>query len=282
MSNETTSPTTASTTTTKTNLVVGQIVAGTVTKKFDYGCLVKIGDTGDVGLAHIGELAGGSHGNRKKRLAEIEVGKDIAVEVIAIKPPKAGEKRERIALSEKAIQDRAVRDSLVVASAEGAGTTVTGIVTKVYEYGRLVEIVDGPAKGFSALLHAREVVGASREARDAYIASLNVGDSITAEVLKVEEPKEAGQDLRIGLTQRAATERELNAKIVADGKVYKGTAVKNETGGMLVEFGPTGATMVGLLPANEVPSSVKPKSSVRVKIASIDGDTIVLTRHGIK
>lgn len=280
MSNETTSP--IASTTTTTSLVVGQVLPGTVTKKFDYGCLVKLGDTGVVGLVHIGELAGGSYGNRKKRLAAINVGDELAVEVIAIKPPKAGEKRDRIALSEKAIQDRTVRESLVVASASAAGTTVTGVVTKVYEYGRLVEITDGPAKGYSALLHAREVVGATREERDAAIAALNPGDTVVAEVLKVEEPKEAGQDLRIGLTQRAAAERELNAQIVADGKVYKGTAIKNETGGMLVEFGPAGKTLVGLLPSSEVPASVKPKSSVRVKIASIDGDKIVLTRHGIK
>lgn len=280
MSNAAISTTTVPTTT--TNLVVGQVLAGTVTKKFDYGVLVKLGETGVVGLAHIGELAGGSHGNRKKRLAAINVGDELAVEVIAIKPPKEGEKKDRIALSEKAIQDRSVRESLQVASATSAGTTVSGVVTKVYDYGRLVEIVEGPAKGYSALLHAREVVGATREARDAAIAELNIGDTVVAEVLKVEEPKEAGQDLRIGLTQRAGAEREANNRLASDNKVHKGVALKKETGGMLVEFGPANAPMVGLLPSSEVPSSVEPGSSVRVRIASVNGDKIVLTRHGIK
>jgi len=285
MTNATTTTTTAPATTTpatpSTNLVVGQLVAGSIHKLLDYGVLVKVGD--EMTLLKDDQLAGGSHGNRKARRKALKVKDEVAVEVIDVRPPAAGDKsnRMRIRVSERTLQERTVLDTLLGGSEDSAGTTVNVVVKEARKDYVLCAIADGPAAGYLSILHALNVPGSDRKARDKFVADCVAGQTFSAEVLSCEPAKEAHQDLRIALTLTAETARQTKAALADTSKVYKGTAGRSKDGGIEVEFGPADAPMRGILPHAEVPGATKSGMSVRVRIASIDGDRIVLTRRGV-
>jgi ribosomal protein S1 len=187
----------------------------------------------------------------------------------------------RIRVSERTIQDRTVLDALKGGTDEEAGSSVNVMVKEVRKDFVLVEIVDGPAAGYQAILHAINVPGSDRKSRDGWIACCKVGDPLKAEVLSCAPAEDPRFDLRIALTLTAEAARQTKKALADTGRVYKGTAGRSKEGGIEVEFGPSDAPMRGILPSHEVPSATKTGNSVRVRIASIAGDRITLTRKGI-
>lgn len=288
MTNESTTTTPTPAAKPATNLVVGEIRPGKVIKALEYGVLVAI-EGGPICLLHEGALTGGTHANRKARRASLE-GKikarqpeEVAVQVTSIRPPKEGDKsgRDRINVSERAIQESDILSQLKACTETEAGSIVVGVVKELRPYGALIECTEGPAKGYSMMLHASEVPG-DRAQRDAFIASLTVGTPVEAEVLRIEDPADEKFDLRIGLTLVAATRREMSEALGDTDRVYRGKAGKGDKGGIRVEFGNMDNPMVGILPSAEMPAATKFGDTVRVRIARTEGDTIILTRKGIK
>lgn len=224
-------------------IVVGQIVPATVEKKLNFGVLVKLGENGPTGLCHTKELRGGSHHNRKVRFENLNEGDEIAVEVTQIRPPKDGDAngRHRISVSEKVIQDRDVVEGIICGTTEQSGTIVTGTVKEVRSDYVLVNITEGPAAGFIGLLHATKVTGASREERDAKIASYSTGDEITAEAIEV-KPRKKG-DLEISLSLAASDQRD-RVQAILDlagsdseaGAIVKGVVTSRKDYGIFVKI----------------------------------------------
>lgn len=272
---------TTTTATASTNLVEGQLVAGTIHKLLEYGVLVKVGD--EMTLLKDDQFPGGTHANRKTNRKAAKVGDEVAVEVVDIRPPAAGDKnnRMRIRVSQRTIQDRTVLEGLMGGTDEQAGSIVNVVVKEVRKDYVLVEITDGVAAGYQGILHAIHAPGSDRKARDRYIADCKVGEAITAEVLHCQPAEDSRFDLRIALTLTAEATRATKRALSDTSRVYKGTAGRSRDGGVEVEFGSSDAPMVGILPAGEVPGATKKGMSVRVRIASIDGDRITLTRRGV-
>jgi ribosomal protein S1 len=280
MTNATTTNTTTASTPT-TNLVVGQIVTGVVHKALDYGVLVKVGD--EMTLLKDDQFSGGTHANRKARRKAAALKTEITVEVVDIKPPAEGDKsnRMRIRVSERTLQDSAVLAALRGCTETEAGSTVEVTVKDVRKDYVLCAIADGAATGYQAILHAVNVPGSTRPQRDQFVADCKVGDAFTAEVLSINPDKDPRRDLNIALTLVAESARTTKAALSDTSKTYKGTAGRQKDGGLEVEFGPSDSPMRGILPNHEVPAATKTGMSVKVRIASVNGDRITLTRKGV-
>nr|MDZ4837439.1 hypothetical protein [Candidatus Melainabacteria bacterium] len=266
-----------------TKLITGQIVAAQIKEKKDYGVTVKI--DGETALLKADQFAGGCNPGRRAAFSNAKVGDELAVEVVSIRPPSADDKRKvksnRVQVSQRSIQDACVLANLVTATDTTEGTILTGRVKEVRKDFALIELTEGAAAGYLAILHALHVPGADRKIRDRFIETLKVGDVVTGECLKCDKLPEAHVDLRIAITLTAEASRTTKAALQDTTKVYKGTAGRSRDGGIEVVFGPSDAPMTGILPNHEVPHATKNGGSVRVKIASISGDRITLTRKGV-
>jgi ribosomal protein S1 len=278
----TTATTTATPALLPTKLTEGQIVCGKIAKFLDYGVTVVI--DGERALLKDDQFGGGSNSNRRVNRKTAKIGDEIAVEVSSIRPPAADDKSKvksnRIRVSQRSIQDNIVLEALKPATDTEEGTILTGRIHEVRKDFALVELTEGPAAGYLAILHALHVPGSGRPDRDAYIDSLKarVGEIISGECLHCDRAKEAHIDLRIGMTLVAEARRSTRAALSDTSKKYKGKPGRNCPGGIEVTFGPSDAPMVGILPSHEMPSNMGP--SVWVKIASQSGDRIMLTRKG--
>lgn len=268
-----------------TKLTIGQIVPAKVKEVKDYGVTCKVEN--ETVLLKADQFSGGSNGARRARLNACRPGDELAVEVVSIRPPAADDKRKvktnRIQVSERSIQDACVLASVIACTETTVGSTLTGKVSSknLAKGFALVEITEGPATGYLAILHALNVPGADRKARDRFIEQLEVGQTVSGECLHNVRAEEAHVDLRIGITLVAEAARTQKEVLADTSKVFKGTAGRSRDGGIEVVFGPSDAPMTGILPNHEVPNACKSGGSVRVKIASIVGDRITLTRKGI-
>ena len=203
------------------------------------------------------ELAGGTHHNRKVRYDELKVGDEVMVEVTKIRPPKEDDarKRFRFDVSERVIQDESVCDGIVCGTATQKGTEVTGVVVQVHKDYARVRVEGGVAAGFNALLHATEVNLPSRSERDAYIAGLSVGDTVTAEAIEVKTPK--NQDILIGLSLAVSGSRDILSLAGSDdqpGAEVKCTVKSKKDFGAFVTIdeGPA-AGRFGLIHVSQMP-----------------------------
>ncbi len=268
-----------------TKLTIGQIVPAKVKEVKDYGVTAKVDN--ETVLLKADQFSGGCNGARRARLAACRPGDELAVEVVSIRPPAADDKRKvktnRIQVSERSIQDACVLATVLAATESAPGTTLTGKVSSknLVKGFALLEITEGPAAGYLAILHALNVPGADRKARDRFIEQLEIGEIVTGECLHCVRAEEAHVDLRIGITLVAEAARATQEALADTSKVFKGTAGRSRDGGIEVVFGPSDAPMTGILPNHEVPHACKNGGSVRVKIANVSGDRITLTRKGI-
>src|SRR5579883_937830 len=155
-------------------LVVGQILSGKINKVLEYGALVDL-DNGPTTLMNTEAMSGGTFDNRKARRDTLKRGDEVAVEVLRIRPPKPGTKQWRINVSERVLQERAIREQLHGGTDTEPGSIVVGKVKELKDYGVLIEATEGPAIGYSCLLHAVEVSLGDRDERDNFLEALEVG-----------------------------------------------------------------------------------------------------------
>ncbi|PQJ95298.1 30S ribosomal protein S1 [Chromatium okenii] len=156
---------------TRAQLTEGAVLTGTVTSIKDYGAFVDIG--GLEGMIHVSQLAFG-HIKHPKECCKSG---SSEVSVLRIDPPSEKNKREKIALSIRAL----TRDPWQDAVAQfPVGLRITGTVSRLQPFGAFIEL----APGIDGLVHISEL-GAGRRINHPNEV-VNLGDSVEATVLGVD------------------------------------------------------------------------------------------------
>lgn len=151
---------------TLTQIQEGMIVKGIVKNITDYGAFIDLG--GVDGLLHITDM---SWGRVKHPSNLLNVGDEIDVKIL-----KYDSSKERVSLGLKQVQANpweSAKDKYT------AGTTVTGEIVSVKDYGIFVELDDG----IEGLIHVSEMSWTNNKGP---IKGHNVGDKIEAQVLEVD------------------------------------------------------------------------------------------------
>ena len=165
------------------NYPVGSIIEGKIKNITDFGIFIGI-EEGIDGLIHVSDL---SWTERIKHPGE-KYSKGETIQAVVLKIDK---ENERFSLGIKQLEpdpwEEAVRKYAI-------GTTVTGKITNVTEFGVFVELEEG----IEGLIHVSEI---SKEKVETPVGMYNVGDTVTARVINV-----SAKDRKIGLSIKALTE----------------------------------------------------------------------------
>ena len=169
------------------SLEIGQLCDGIVRKVMDFGAFVDIG--GLDGLIHVSQL---SWEKIKHPSEVVKEGDKIQVRVESFDP-----KTAKIALSYRSLQDNPWND---VEARFPVGTTITGTVSRLANFGAFVKI----ATGIEGLIHISELA----HRRIANVAQvLNEGQDVEVKILTVDPSA-----LRIGLSLKATQAKPEGAK----------------------------------------------------------------------
>lgn len=156
----------------RAQLKEGAVLTGTVTSLKDYGAFVDLG--GLEGMIHISQLAFG-HVKHPKEV--LQPGQQVEVSVLRIEPATDAKKREKIALSIRALS----RDPWLDAIEQfPAGTRIQGRVARLQPFGAFIEL----APGVDGLVHISELGAGRRVQHPSEV--LKEGDEVTATVLGVD------------------------------------------------------------------------------------------------
>jgi small subunit ribosomal protein S1 len=173
-------------------LVVGATVKGTVVSFKPFGAFVDLG--GIEGMLHVSELG---HGRVARPEDVLAAGQQVEVQILKIEPDEKDRKRERIALSLKAL----TADPWADATRNlGEGAHVKGVVTRLQPFGAFVEI----APGVEGLVHISEL-GAGRRVNHPREV-IAVGQEVEASVLSIDPEKR-----RLSLSMAAAARDQATA-----------------------------------------------------------------------
>ncbi|EXJ17089.1 30S ribosomal protein S1 [Imhoffiella purpurea] len=157
---------------TRAELKEGAVMTGVVTSLKDYGAFVDLG--GLEGMIHISELAFGHIRHPKEML---QVGQTVEVSVLRIEPATDAKKREKIALSIRALSRDPWLDAV---ESFPVGTKVKGKVSRLQTFGAFVEL----APGIDGLVHISELGAGRRINHPSEV--VNPGDEVMATVLGVD------------------------------------------------------------------------------------------------
>ncbi|MFD2112777.1 30S ribosomal protein S1 [Thiorhodococcus fuscus] len=157
---------------TRAQLKEGVVMSGVITSLKDYGAFVDLG--GLEGMIHISELAFG-HVRHPKEI--LQVGQTVEVSVLRIEPATDAKKREKIALSIRALSRDPWLDAV---DSFPVGTRVKGKVSRLQTFGAFVEL----APGIDGLVHISELGAGRRVNHPSEV--LNPGDEVLATVLGVD------------------------------------------------------------------------------------------------
>lgn len=151
----------------RTSLEEGQTIVGAITNITDYGLFIDLG--GMDGLCHITDLSWGRVSHPSKLY---KVGDEIEVKVL-----KYDKDSDRVSLGVKQLRE----DPWVsVPEKYPVGSTVTGKVVSITDYGVFVELEEG----VEGLVHISEMSWSKKPRHPSKMVS--VGDEIEIKVLKVE------------------------------------------------------------------------------------------------
>ena len=148
-------------------IVEGGAVRGTVKNITDYGVFVDLG--GIDGLIHVTDLSWGRVGHPSEVCKPGDV-----IEVVVLKYDR---EKQKISLG---LKQRAQDPWSRAADAYPAGSKVTGKVTSLTDYGAFVEL----EAGVEGLIHVSEMSWTQKVKHPSKL--MNVGDTITAQVLAVD------------------------------------------------------------------------------------------------
>ncbi len=149
------------------NLTEGALMTGTVKNITDYGVFVDLG--GIDGLLHISDISWGRISHPRELF---KVGDSIEVVIL-----KYNEETERVTLGYK---QKHPDPWLSIEEKYQAGSTVTGRVVSITDYGAFVEVEEG----LEGLVHMSEIDWTPRPKHPSKY--LSVGDTVTAVVLKAD------------------------------------------------------------------------------------------------
>jgi small subunit ribosomal protein S1 len=156
----------------RAQLTEGAVLTGTVTALKDYGAFVDLG--GLEGMIHVSQLA---FGHIKHPKEVLHIGQQVEVSILRIDPPNEKNKREKIALSIRALSRDPWQDAVAQFP---VGLRVTGTVSRLQPFGVFVAL----AAGIDGLAHISEL-GAGRRINHPNEV-VTVGDSVEAVVLGVD------------------------------------------------------------------------------------------------
>lgn len=165
---------------TRAKLREGAVFSGVVTALKDYGAFVDIG--GLDGMIHVSQLA---HGHVRHPQEVLSVGQQVEVAVLRIEPA-TDSRRERIALSIRALQPDPWQDAL---ERWPPGTEVQGRVLRLQPFGAFIEL----EPGIDGLAHISELAAGRRINHPSEV--LEVGQQVVARVLGIDRERR-----RISLT----------------------------------------------------------------------------------
>ncbi len=160
-------------------LEVGQLRQGSVKNITDFGAFIDLG--GLDGLLHITDIAWGRVGHPSEVLS---IGEDVEVKVLNY-----DEKRERISLGMKQLQDHPWKD---VEEKYPVDSKVIGKVVSITDYGAFVEL----EQGVEGLVHISEMSWTQHIRHPSKLVS--IGDEVEVMVLRVDQE---GQKISLGLKQ---------------------------------------------------------------------------------
>jgi small subunit ribosomal protein S1 len=196
---------------------VGQHVSGTVVRLADFGAFVEI-EPGVEGLIHISEMAWGKRVQHPREI--VKVGERVETVILGIKP-----EERRIALGLK----QTLADPWTEFEHQhGAGSHVSGPVTKLMAFGAFVQI----AEGVEGLVHISEIVADRRLNHPS--EELHVGQVVEAQVLAIDSEK---RQVKLSMKQLIPTSID---EYIAENKIgdkVSGRVVEASETLTLVELG---------------------------------------------
>ncbi len=160
-------------------LEVGQVRQGSVKNITDFGAFIDLG--GLDGLLHITDIAWGRVGHPSEVLS---IGEEVEVKVLNY-----DEKRERISLGMKQLQDHPWKN---VEERYPVDSKVIGKVVSITDYGAFVEL----EQGVEGLVHISEMSWTQHIRHPSKLVS--IGDEVEVMVLRVDQE---GQKISLGLKQ---------------------------------------------------------------------------------
>lgn len=237
---------------------VGSIVKGEVVNVMSYGAFVKL-EQGIEGLVHISEMSWTKRINHPSEL--VQIGDEIQVVVLGI-----NKEKQEISLGMKQTQANPWDK---VADRYPPGTTITGTVRNLTNYGAFIEIEEG----IDGLLHVSDMSWTRKISHPNEV--VEKGQQIECKVLQVDQER---RRIALGLKQLQedpwATDIPLKYQ---PGQVVKGTVTKLTNFGVFVglENGLEGLLHISELADHKVESPeevVKVGDEIEVKVLRVDTD----------
>ncbi len=237
---------------------VGAVVKGHVVNVMSYGAFVKL-EEGVEGLVHISEMSWTKRINHPNELVSVD--EEIEVVVLAINKDK-----QEISLGMKQTQQNPWE---AVANQYPPGSTVTGVVRNLTNYGAFIEIQEG----IDGLLHVSDMSWTRRITHPSEM--VDKGQTIECRVLSVDQER---RRIALGLKQMTDDpwERDIPSKY-EPGQLVTGTVTKITNFGVFVglEDGLEGLLHISELADHKVDNPeevVKVGEALEVKILRVDTD----------
>jgi small subunit ribosomal protein S1 len=191
----------------------GAVVHGTVRSLTNYGAFVDLG--GFDGLLHVGDI---SWGRVTDPASELAAGDELDLKVLKI-----DKETGKISLGLKQMSADPWQE---VSARLNPGDRVTGVVTRLADYGAFVEI----AAGVEGLIHVSEMSWTKRINRASEV--LKQGERVEAVVLKIDR---AASRLSLGLRQVLGNPWDTINERYPAGKIVEGKVVRLAKFGAFVE-----------------------------------------------
>lgn len=223
---------------------VGTRVKGEVVNVMSYGAFVRL-ETGIEGLVHISEMSWTKRVNHPNEL--VQIGDQVEVVVLGI-----NKEKQEISLGMKQTQSNPWD---TVAGKYPPGTTVTGTVRNLTNYGAFIEIEEG----IDGLLHVSDMSWTRKISHASEM--LNKGDKVTCQVISVDQQRK-----RIALGMKQLSSDPWEGSIpdkYAPGAVVTGTVTKITNFGVFIQLEPG---LEGLLHVSELSEQKVENPETLVKV----------------
>ena len=256
---------------------VGARFTAKVTEKLPFGVIVQLPIKRCTALLHVSELGGGGFAARNRRLAAINVGETVQVEVV-----QAVKGRNRVRVSERRVDNQRLLTDLT------PGAEVKAIVIQKLPFGVIATIQDGAGKNCDAMIHVSQFPGKRGMSgqpgeRDAALGRMQVGTEVNAEVISVTPHQERQEDLNIKLTLRGPEARGFKSPYEA-GTLHTGRVLDHKGDVFVIGLGRVKGYLLESNLGSAAVTSLKIGGNVSVRVESFDEakGTCQLTRRGIK
>jgi small subunit ribosomal protein S1 len=236
----------------------GMIVKGIVKNITDYGAFIDLG--GVDGLLHITDM---SWGRVKHPSNIIALGDEINVKIL-----KYDTSKERVSLGLKQVQPNpweSAEEKYTV------GTTVTGEVVSVKDYGIFVELDDG----IEGLIHVSEVSWTNNKGP---IKGFNAGDKVEAQVLEVDVENKR---ISLGVKQLQDNPWDAIEAKYPIGSTVEGTVKAIVDFGIFVDLGETVDALIHVSDLSWTKKNINPNEEFKVG-STVKGVVLTVDKDNAK